>query len=825
MKSKLLLLFIFFFPSAWAQSISGTVVDSNSKEGLAFVNITINGERYGTATDIDGNFILPEYVGEIKFISLSYVGYEKKTITNLKDGQQIELKEISAQLNEITLLPGENPAHRIIENAVKFRKENNPNNIPAFSYQTYSKFLISLNTDSINPEIEEREIVKVDSVYTEIDSSNYQVHNFIQKQHLFFMESVTERNYLAPYRDNETVIASRTSGFKSPMFSLISSQMQSFSFYENFITIMGKEYLNPITPGSDSRYLFILEDTLFNSPTDSLFVISFRPKPNYGFQPMKGLLYINSSDWAIQNVISQPFESDDIQIKIEQEYKKFGQHTWFPVQLNAELNFTSLSFNDIVPYGRIRTSLKNIEINPVFEAKDISSAEITILDNAVEQAAIILPKYRNDSLNLQEETTYLFIDSLSKAENIEAKMLFLNSLARGYIPWGPVDFGMDKTLRYNFYEGIRLGGNVYTNSKVSKWFRVGGYFGYGFGDKRLKYGWDGEVFIDKKKNFKITGGYQFDIFESAGAEFLQRKNYGVSVNIYRAMKIMQWDEVSRYYAGFNYDILPKAHLEVKMQRENRYTVGDYGYLIDSDENSNTLRNGFNYTELISSIRYAPNEKFIEGGGFGKFAYELNYPILYLQYTRGLKDVWLSDFDYHKVDALYENQFPTLWLGTFTLIAQAGVVSTALPYSKLYTNMSNMTNADAAAKRYAALADRHSFETMRVNEFLSDTYFQFLFRQDLKTMLFRRKKFAPHLEIVTRMAWGTLRNPESHFNLSSRSLEKGYYESGLEFNNLLSNKIGSINASIGLGTYYRYGPYSLDGFENNFALKITSKLIF
>ena len=76
-----------------------------------------------------------------------------------------------------------------------------------------------------------------------------------------------------------------------------------------------------------------------------------------------------------------------------------------------------------------------------------------------------------------------------------------------------------------------------------------------------------------------------------------------------------------------------------------------------------------------------------------------------------------------------------------------------------------------------------------------------------------------------MAWGTLRNPESHFNLSSRSLEKGYYESGLEFNNLLSNKIGSITASIGLGTYYRYGPYSLDGFENNFALKITSKLIF
>lgn len=824
MKLKFLIALLITFQTGWSQSISGTVIDSKSKAGLAFVNITINGGHFGTSTDIDGKFTLPEYVGEINYIGLSYVGYEKKEITSVVDGMQISLTEITAQLNEIILMPGENPAHRIIRNTVKFRDENNPNNIPAFSYQTYSKFFITLNTDSVNPEIEERKIEEADSSYTEKDSSNFQMVNFIKKQHLFFMESVTERSFLAPYRDNETVIASRTSGFKSPMFSLISSQMQSFSFYENYITIMGKEYLNPITPGSDSRYNFILEDTLFSTQVDSIFIISFRPKPNYGFQPMKGVLYIHSGDWAIQNVISQPFESDDIQIKIEQEYKKFGEHTWFPIQLNAELNFPSLAMGDIIPYGRIRTSLNNIEINPIFEAKDISSAEITILDNAVEQAELILPKFRIDTLSNQESTTYQFIDSLSKAENIEAKMLIINSLARGYIPWGPFNFGLDKTLRYNFYEGLRLGGNIYTNDKVSKWFKIGGYFGYGFGDERLKHGWDTEISISKRNNFRLKGGYQFEIFESGGTEFLQRKNTGISVNVYRSMKIIQWDEVSRYYAGFTYDIMPKTHLEVKMQRENRFTVGDYAYLHDAGESA-VLRNGFNYSEFISSIRYAPNEKFIEGAGFGKFAYELKYPIFHFQYTQGVKDLWLSDFNYQKIDVLYENQFPTLWLGSFTLIAQAGFVSSALPYSKLYTNMSNMTNADAASKRYAAIADRHSFETMRINEFLSDTYFQFLFRQDLKSMLFRRKSFAPHLEIVTRMAWGTLRNPQSHFNLPAKSLEKGFYESGLEFNNLLSNKIGSVKASIGIGSYYRYGPYSLNGFENNFALKLTSKLIF
>ena len=48
------------------------------------------------------------------------------------------------------------------------------------------------------------------------------------------------------------------------------------------------------------------------------------------------------------------------------------------------------------------------------------------------------------------------------------------------------------------------------------------------------------------------------------------------------------------------------------------------------------------------------------------------------------------------------------------------------------------------------------------------------------------------------------------------MNKGYYESGLQIDNILLSSF----SGIGIGIYYRYGPYSLDGFRNNLAIKLS-----
>jgi hypothetical protein len=51
------------------------------------------------------------------------------------------------------------------------------------------------------------------------------------------------------------------------------------------------------------------------------------------------------------------------------------------------------------------------------------------------------------------------------------------------------------------------------------------------------------------------------------------------------------------------------------------------------------------------------------------------------------------------------------------------------------------------------------------------------------------------------------------------MEKGYFESGILINNLLNQWF----FGIGVGAFYRYGPYSLNKTIDNFAFKFTITL--
>ncbi|MGB0175600.1 MAG: carboxypeptidase-like regulatory domain-containing protein, partial [Owenweeksia sp.] len=161
------------------------------------------------------------------------------------------------------------------------------------------------------------------------------------------------------------------------------------------------------------------------------------------------------------------------------------------------------------------------------------------------------------------------------------------------------------------------------------------------------------------------------------------------------------------------------------------------------------------------------------------------------------------------------------MGTFSMALQGGMVLSDLPYSKLYVGTANLTGTGDKMSRLLNFADRNSFETMYFNEFLSDRYVQVFLRQDFKSLLFRRKNFAPHVELVTRAVWGSLDRPELHRGLDFKTLENGYYESGLELNKL--STFGFIG--LGAGFYYRYGAYSKDDFMDNAAIKLTSKFSF
>jgi hypothetical protein len=69
----------------------------------------------------------------------------------------------------------------------------------------------------------------------------------------------------------------------------------------------------------------------------------------------------------------------------------------------------------------------------------------------------------------------------------------------------------------------------------------------------------------------------------------------------------------------------------------------------------------------------------------------------------------------------------------------------------------------------------------------------------------------------------LDNAANHFYFPTpiETMNKGYYESGIELNNLIKENF----VSLGVGAYYRYGSYSLPTPSNNLAFKFTVGFAF
>jgi len=74
------------------------------------------------------------------------------------------------------------------------------------------------------------------------------------------------------------------------------------------------------------------------------------------------------------------------------------------------------------------------------------------------------------------------------------------------------------------------------------------------------------------------------------------------------------------------------------------------------------------------------------------------------------------------------------------------------------------------------------------------------------------------EFIYRGLIGDMKNPGDHHYTHFQVPNQYYQEAGLEFNQL-------VYGVLGIGTYYRFGGYAHDTFDENFFLKLTLKLSF
>ncbi len=808
------LLLPIFYISILAQKteLKGIVTDGETKEGLAFVNIVYNNKNQGITTDMDGNFLIKK-PSDIEFLIFSYLGYESKHLSkdeiNFDDFLTIRLTKKVFNINEVVIFPGENPAHRIINKVLENRKLNNPDNLSNYSYTSYNKMIFTLDIENAKNLMNDSTLLTHEM---EMDSSRIKMKQFIDSQHLFMMESISERKYKKPGKVNEQVIASRVSGLKQPSFIMLATQLQSFSFYDEMITLMDSRYINPISTGSTNRYFFNIEDTTITERGDTVFSISFKPKKNRNFEGLAGLLNINSYKYAIQSVVAKPVESNGIiDIKIQQNYKLIDNQYWFPVELNTDLVFGNMLKAESGGFqtnfiGIGKSYLTNIKVNEDIENNKFKAIELEVDKSAYAQSDSVWDKYRYIPLDVRELKTYKTMDSIGKEEKLDFKLKTFKALSTGYIPFYFIDIAVMSLLDFNVYEGFRPGIGFRTNDKVSPYFSVGAYTAYGFKDNAYKYGGNLLFNLAPKQELQIGIDYKNDVMESSGYQFFNENSGFNSTEIYRQYLIKDMTYNIDITANLQFRTL--KHLKVNLLSRKSIRKNTSSYYFINGNGIDEPAKAYHFHEAGIQFKFAPNEKLAYLAGNLISSNPNNTPVLYLNLLKGFKNNF-SDFEYTKIEARLDISFLTKSFGRTNLQFVGGKTFGDLPYYMLYNGHESYYDFDVETA--------NSFATMRMNEFLSDEFVSIHFRQDFGGLLFKAKKFKPKIIFTTSAGFGQLQKPELHHSIDFKTMEKGYFESGILFNNLIK-QMGFVG--YGFGLFYRYGPYSFSNNSDNFAFKLT-----
>ncbi|WP_299817789.1 DUF5686 and carboxypeptidase-like regulatory domain-containing protein [uncultured Pontibacter sp.] len=795
------LYFILVATAAIAQvpGVHGVVRDAKTNEKLAFVSIAANNGETGTTTNLEGQYQL-RHNRPIHTLRFSYVGYEPQVI--LPDSQEainVYLQPSAAQLQEVVVMgSGTNPAHRIIRLATQNRDRNSTDNLPAYTYRTYNKFILTA--------VDAQEIDLSDTLrLSEQDTSYLKMRSLLAKHHLFLMESITDYAYLKPDKVKETILATRVSGLQQPSFGIVAAESRDFSVYEDMPVFFGKRYLSPLSPGSTRKYNFTLQETNVIGQ-DTVFIISFSPEQGRNFEGLQGLLYINSNGWAVQNVLAQSAAGDNKQgIKLQQRFEQTGpQKRWFLTELDVEITIPQLSMKGHQPYGRLRTYITNINLNPSLRKSDFGVISLLQKPDAHLQPESLYQRHRPDSLNAKEQLTYTRMDSVGKAENMDQTIRVMEYLVAKQIPVGPISLDLDRLFRVNAFEGLRLGLGAHTNGLFSERFILGGYWGFGFKDDEAKYGADATVILHKPSEFQVKAAFFEDVLEPGGRRLpFQPRKLLTDLRPAILTHLNYTTHKSIALAG-----RPARYLQAQTQlRQEQHRPT----LFAPDD---APLPEYNLTEAVVSLRYAYGEKYMQQ--FNQLLpVSSDHPVVWLQYTRGLDGLLDGGYTYNKYEARLEATVRHRTFGQSSFKLTGGFVDGNAPFFTLFNGYGSY---NPNYKVYSG----DGFETMRPYEFLSDRFAALFFSQNFGKRFLRTSFFKPDVVAVTNIGFGDLKHTAPEVSIEEISnMRKGFYESGLMLNNVIS----SAFSGVGIAAFYRYGPYALEKDKDNLRVKMTLTIAF
>ncbi|MEL4307245.1 DUF5686 family protein [Joostella sp. CR20] len=734
------------------------------------------------------------------------------------------------QLDEVVLQQKKDSTIVIIKKAIANKHSNNPEDtLNTFNYKSYSKLIITANKDSINGSIDSIFKAKRKGLkFKKIDSTNYQLKKQLEKSHLYILEKAS--NFLfSKYRGKrEIILGTRMAGLQKPIYEVLAIEMQSFSFYKDHYKVFGTEFVSPLGKSALKTYNYQLLDTVIEQGRNG-YLIEFTPKRGNENIGLEGVLYIDAKSYALQKTISKLNAS--ISVTAVQNYTYFpSQDIWFPANNKVEVGkgknnnvvnlfgtlriansskmedstFVSTNPDDITKHLYLTSETNNFEVllnQPVtIERKGTA---IELVDVATQRDANFWEEYRTEPITSKEIETYKAVDSLVQANNYEKKLSFIRKFAVGYVSTKYIDFDYKSLLKFNRYEGFRLGMSAVTNNRFSTKLKLHGYGAYGTKDGNFKFGFGAETRLDKYDDTRIGLNYKDDLVETGSLTFITdgRAFYLFEPRLFNLSQFHKVNDISAY---LTHDFTAKLSSRFQLSHQDVKPTYDYTFT-----NDGKTYDTYQTSSITAAVQWNPYNKYMQTSE-GKVVVETGYPQFTFQTTQALRDIFDSDLSFSKFSMRIMHEISPLDMGKTTFLLLGGISFGDLPITELYNTSPNQPGGEHILNRFS-VAGRDSFETMYFNEFFSDRYAVAQAKHYFKRFNIT-EKFRPELVLISRFAIGNISERQQHQGIEFSSLENGYFESGLEVNKILKG--------FGLNFMYRYGAYHLPNFDDNISFKFT-----
>lgn len=420
-------LFIAFSLTAVAGKLSGRITDDEGAP-LAFASILVKGTSIGTSANAEGYYALNLPEGNYT-IQAQYIGYRQSIFqVNIKGAEEVRhnfaLEVQGYELKDIVVKSGgEDPAYRIIRNAIK-KRSYHLKQMQSFQTSIYLKGVFrNRNTPDrvMGVKLKDKDKKEMNSDMG-LDSAGKGV---------IYLSEMAADYYTQGNKSKLIINSVRESG--DPNGVGLGNVPPVVNFYENNVKVLivndanQQGFVSPIASSALNSYTYKLMGN-FTENGQTIYKIKVTPKRNFE-RCFTGDLYIAEDDWAIHSVQMLLTKKEGLDlldtIRTEQQYIALAKDLWV---IKSQVFYPTITLFGFDISGNFVTIYDNQKVNqPIPDSIFNKKITVSYLHDANKRDTAYWKGLRPMKLEMDEERNYTYRDSMHL---VETDPVLLDSLRR-----------------------------------------------------------------------------------------------------------------------------------------------------------------------------------------------------------------------------------------------------------------------------------------------------------------------------------------------------------------------------------------------------------